>query len=79
MIEPQQGATYADQLALAKAAEGLGFSALFRSDHFLAINGDRLPGPTAKRLSNSMDIPKSDSSGAGIVTTLSQLGVNSES
>jgi F420-dependent oxidoreductase-like protein len=46
MIEPQQGATYADQLALAKAAEGLGFSALFRSDHFLALNGDGLPGPT---------------------------------
>ena len=35
MIEPQQGATYADQLALAKAVEELGFSALFRSDHFL--------------------------------------------
>jgi len=46
MIEPQQGATYADQLTLAKAAEGLGFSALFRSDHFLALNGDGLPGPT---------------------------------
>jgi alkanesulfonate monooxygenase SsuD/methylene tetrahydromethanopterin reductase-like flavin-dependent oxidoreductase (luciferase family) len=31
MIEPQQSATYANQLAHAKAAEGLGFSALFRS------------------------------------------------
>lgn len=46
MIEPQQGATYSDQLALAKAAERLGFSALFRSDHFLALNGDGMPGPT---------------------------------
>jgi len=29
IIEPQQGATYADQLVRAKAAERLGFSALF--------------------------------------------------
>ncbi len=45
--EPQQGASYADQLAVAKATEELGFDAFFRSDHFLAM-GDRdgLPGPT---------------------------------
>lgn len=45
--EPQQGASYADQLAIAQATEELGFSAFFRSDHFLAM-GDRdgLPGPT---------------------------------
>jgi F420-dependent oxidoreductase-like protein len=46
-IEPQQGATYGDQLAVAKAAEALGFSALFRSDHFVAMGGwGGPPGPT---------------------------------
>ena len=47
-LEPQQGATYEDQLAVARAAEDLGFDALFRSDHYLHmgdhVNG--LPGPT---------------------------------
>ena len=47
MIEPQQGASYDTQLRLAKAAEDLGFSAFFRSDHYLAMGeGDGLPGPT---------------------------------
>ncbi len=45
-VEPQQGASYADQLAVARAAERLGFSAFFRSDHYLAMSGDGLPGPT---------------------------------
>jgi F420-dependent oxidoreductase-like protein len=46
-IEPQQGATYDDQLRVAKAAEDLGFDAFFRSDHYLAMGGvDGLPGPT---------------------------------
>lgn len=45
-VEPQQGASYNDQLAVAKAAESLGFSAFFRSDHYLAMSGDGLPGPT---------------------------------
>lgn len=45
-VEPQQGASYADQLAVARAAEDLGFSAFFRSDHYLAMSGDGLPGPT---------------------------------
>lgn len=44
--EPQQGATYGEQLAVAKAAEALGFSAFFRSDHYLAMSGDGMPGPT---------------------------------
>ncbi|MFD1505879.1 LLM class F420-dependent oxidoreductase [Georgenia yuyongxinii] len=45
--EPQQGASYDDQLAMAQRAEQLGFSAFFRSDHFLHMgNGDPLPGPT---------------------------------
>jgi F420-dependent oxidoreductase-like protein len=45
-IEPQQGASYADQLTVAQHAEQLGFAAFFRSDHYLAMSGDGLPGPT---------------------------------
>ena len=46
-IEPQQGASYADQLRVAKATEDLGFDAFFRSDHFLSMgDADGLPGPT---------------------------------
>jgi F420-dependent oxidoreductase-like protein len=45
-IEPQQGASYAGQLAVARTAEQLGFAAFFRSDHYLAMSGDGLPGPT---------------------------------
>ncbi|MCA1845387.1 MAG: LLM class F420-dependent oxidoreductase [Actinobacteria bacterium] len=44
--EPQQGASYDDLLAVASAAEELGFDAFFRSDHYLAFSGDGLPGPT---------------------------------
>ena len=45
--EPQQGATYDDLLAVAKATEDLGFDAFFRSDHYLSMgDGDGLPGPT---------------------------------
>lgn len=45
-IEPQQGATYDDQLTVARLAEGLGFGAFFRSDHYLTMGSDGLPGPT---------------------------------
>lgn len=45
-LEPQQGATYDDQLAVAQAAESLGYSAFFRSDHYVAMSGAGLPGPT---------------------------------
>jgi F420-dependent oxidoreductase-like protein len=44
--EPQQGATYDDQLAVAREAEALGFDAFFRSDHYLTMGGPGLPGPT---------------------------------
>ena len=44
--EPQQGASYDDLLRVARATEELGFDAFFRSDHFLAMGGDGLPGPT---------------------------------
>lgn len=44
--EPQQGATYDDLLAVACAAEQLGFGAFFRSDHYLHMGGDPGPGST---------------------------------
>jgi F420-dependent oxidoreductase-like protein len=46
--EPQQGATYDDILAFATQAERSGFSAFFRSDHYLAMgNAARAAvGPT---------------------------------
>ena len=44
--EPQQGATYDDLLAVARAAEQLGFSGFFRSDHYLHMSGGGSPGPT---------------------------------
>jgi F420-dependent oxidoreductase-like protein len=44
--EPQQGATYDDLLAVARAAEDLGFGGFFRSDHYLHTGGDGGPGPT---------------------------------
>jgi alkanesulfonate monooxygenase SsuD/methylene tetrahydromethanopterin reductase-like flavin-dependent oxidoreductase (luciferase family) len=39
MTEPQQGMSYADQLAVAKRAEANGFDAYFRSDHFASFPG----------------------------------------
>ncbi len=44
--EPQQGATYADLLTVARAAEDLGFDGFFRSDHYLHMSADGAPGPT---------------------------------
>src|SRR5436309_13112101 len=50
-LEPQQGASYETQLAVAQEAERLGFDAFFRSDHYLRMGGDPAgpearPGPT---------------------------------
>jgi F420-dependent oxidoreductase-like protein len=44
--EPQMGATYDDLLAVARRTEETGFDAFFRSDHYLTMGGDGLPGPT---------------------------------
>ncbi len=44
--EPQQGATYDDLLAVARTAEELGYGAFFRSDHYLGMGTEGLPGPT---------------------------------
>jgi len=39
MIEGQEGVAWADWVALAEACERLGFDALFRSDHYLSVDG----------------------------------------
>jgi F420-dependent oxidoreductase-like protein len=44
--EPQEGASYGTLQSVARAAEELGFDAFFRSDHYLAMTGSGLPGPT---------------------------------
>jgi len=47
-VEPQNGATFEDQLRAAQAAEAAGFDGFFRSDHFLGMPASRdgRPGPT---------------------------------
>jgi F420-dependent oxidoreductase-like protein len=44
--EPQQGARYADLLAVARRAEETGYDAFFRSDHYVAFEGSGSPGPS---------------------------------
>ncbi|MGH8824281.1 MAG: LLM class F420-dependent oxidoreductase [Jiangellaceae bacterium] len=44
--EPQEGATYDQLRRVATATEDLGFDAFFRSDHYLAMDTDGMPGPT---------------------------------
>jgi F420-dependent oxidoreductase-like protein len=45
--EPQLGATFEDQLAVAQRAEACGFDGFFRSDHYLSMGtAGGLPGPT---------------------------------
>jgi F420-dependent oxidoreductase-like protein len=44
--EPQQGATFAQLLAVAQRAEQLGYSGFFRSDHYLHIGGEARPAVT---------------------------------
>jgi F420-dependent oxidoreductase-like protein len=46
-IEPHRGATYDDQLKLARHAEDAGYEAMLRADHYQSMSADRgLPGPT---------------------------------
>lgn len=41
MLEGQEGVTWPDWLAAARAAERLGFEAIFTSDHYLSVMGHR--------------------------------------
>jgi F420-dependent oxidoreductase-like protein len=44
--EPQQGATHDDLLRVARTAEDSGYDGFFRSDHYVAMGSEGLPGPT---------------------------------
>jgi alkanesulfonate monooxygenase SsuD/methylene tetrahydromethanopterin reductase-like flavin-dependent oxidoreductase (luciferase family) len=44
MVEGQEGQTWQDWVALAEAVESSGLDGLFRSDHYLSMNG---PGAAA--------------------------------
>lgn len=44
MIEGQEDVTWEDWVALADACEGHGFEALFRSDHYLSVEGETARG-----------------------------------
>ena len=44
--EPQQGASHDDLRRLAQLAEESGYDGFFRSDHYVAMSGDGLPGPS---------------------------------
>lgn len=48
MTEPQQGLSYLDILAIARAAEAAGFEGFFRSDHFTSF-----PGPTGQHTTDA--------------------------
>jgi F420-dependent oxidoreductase-like protein len=48
MTEPQQGLSYLEILAIARAAEAAGFEGFFRSDHYTSF-----PGPTGLRTTDA--------------------------
>ena len=55
MIEGQEGVRWLDWLALARAAEDLGYEGLFTSDHYYSVQGAPDRGQT-----NHNDKPKLD-------------------
>ncbi|MBU2662286.1 TIGR03560 family F420-dependent LLM class oxidoreductase [Actinoplanes bogorensis] len=44
--EPQQGASHDDLRQVAQTAEASGYDGFFRSDHYVTMGGDGLPGPS---------------------------------
>jgi F420-dependent oxidoreductase-like protein len=48
MIEPQQGLSYDEQLAIVQRAESVGFESFFRSDHYQSF-----PGPSGERTTDA--------------------------
>jgi F420-dependent oxidoreductase-like protein len=66
MIEPQQGLSYAEQLAIARTAEAAGFEALLRSDHFASF-----PGAAGLRTTDALTVL----AGLARETTRLRLGV----
>ncbi len=65
MTEPQQGLSYLEILAIARAAEAAGFEGFFRSDHFTSF-----PGPAGLRTTDAW----ATLAGLARETTRMQLG-----
>ena len=51
MLEPQQGLSYGDHVAIAKRAEANGFETLFRSDHYASF-----PGPAGRPTTDAWSV-----------------------
>jgi F420-dependent oxidoreductase-like protein len=66
MTEPQQGVSYLELLAIARAAESAGFQGFFRSDHFTSF-----PGPKGEHTTDAW----ATLAGLARETTGIQLGV----
>ncbi|HLO36653.1 MAG TPA: TIGR03560 family F420-dependent LLM class oxidoreductase [Candidatus Deferrimicrobium sp.] len=64
MIEPQQGLTYAEQLAIVRRAESLGFESFFRSDHYQSF-----PGPSGEPTTDAWAVL------AGLARETSRIGL----
>jgi F420-dependent oxidoreductase-like protein len=64
MIEPQQGLSYDEQLAIARRAEAAGFEHLFRSDHYQSF-----PGPMGEPTTDAWAVL------AGLARETSQIGL----
>ena len=64
MIEPQQGLTYDEQLAVARRAEAAGFETLFRSDHY-----ESFPGATGEPTTDAWAVL------AGLARDTTRLGL----
>ena len=66
MIEPQQGLTYDEQLAVARTAEAAGFETLFRSDHY-----ESFPGATGEPTTDAWAVL------AGLARDTTHIGLGS--
>jgi F420-dependent oxidoreductase-like protein len=64
MIEPQQGLTYAEQLAIVRRAAAAGFESFFRSDHYQSF-----PGPAGKPTTDAWAVV------AGLARETSRIGL----
>ena len=64
MIEPQQGLTYDEQLAIVRRAEAAGFESFFRSDHYQSF-----PGPTGEPTTDAWAVL------AGLARDTSRIGL----
>jgi F420-dependent oxidoreductase-like protein len=64
MTEPQQGLTYAEQLAIVRRAESVGFESFFRSDHYQSF-----PGPSGAPTTDAWAVL------AGLARETSRIGL----